>query len=81
MGGFNFLDVNWKYHTAIMSRSWKFLKFVGHKFLPQVLSGPTRKDALLEMLFVNREGLVGGVTAGSCLGHSDQKWLSLKFSV
>lgn len=29
MGNFNFPDVNWEFHTAVTSRSWKFLKFVG----------------------------------------------------
>ncbi|KAK4819200.1 hypothetical protein QYF61_026816 [Mycteria americana] len=52
---------NWEYHTAVMSRPWKFLKFVGDDFLSQVLSESTRKDALLDLLFVNREGLMGDV--------------------
>ncbi|KAK4810529.1 hypothetical protein QYF61_004492 [Mycteria americana] len=61
MGDFNFLDVNWEYHSAVTSKSGKFLKFVEDNFLTQVLSEPTRKDALLDLLFVNREGLVGDV--------------------
>jgi len=31
MGGFNFPDIKWEYHTAKMSRSWKFSKFIGHR--------------------------------------------------
>ncbi|PKU33292.1 rna-directed dna polymerase from mobile element hypothetical protein [Limosa lapponica baueri] len=42
-----------------MSKAWKFLKFAGDNFLSQVLSEPTRKDALLDLLFLNREGLMG----------------------
>ncbi|GAB0207632.1 hypothetical protein GRJ2_003228900 [Grus japonensis] len=61
MGDFNFPDINWEYHTAVTSRSGKFLKFVEDNFLAQVLRDPTRKDALLDLLFVNREGLVGDV--------------------
>lgn len=41
-----------------MSTSRKFLKFVGDNFLSQTLS-ETKKDALLDLVFVNREGLVG----------------------
>jgi len=44
-GYFNVPDINWEYHTAVTSKSWKFLKSVGDDFLPQVSSEPTRKDA------------------------------------
>ena len=82
MGGFNIPDINWEHHTAVMSKSWKFLKFVGDNFLSQVLSEPARKDALLGLLFVNREGLVGDVMVGACLGHSDHEMVEFKiFSV
>ncbi|KAK4827172.1 hypothetical protein QYF61_015134 [Mycteria americana] len=82
MGDFNFPDISWEYLTAVMSRSWNFLKFVGDDFLSQVLSEPTRKDALLDLLFVNREGLVGDVMVGGCLGHSDYEMVEFKiFSV
>ncbi|GAB0210316.1 mitochondrial enolase superfamily member 1 [Grus japonensis] len=82
MGDFNFPDINWEYHTAVPRRSWKFLKFVGDNFLSQILSEPTRKDALLDLLFVNREGLMGDVMVGDCLGHSDHERVGFKiFSV
>jgi len=43
LGDFNFPDINEEYHTPVMSRSWKFLKFVGDdNSLSQVLSEPTR---------------------------------------
>ncbi|KAK4810955.1 hypothetical protein QYF61_013363 [Mycteria americana] len=62
MGDFNFPGIDWEYHTAVTSRSWKSLKFVeDDNFLSQVLSEPTRKGAFLDLLFVNREGLVGDV--------------------
>ena len=58
------------------------MKFAGDDFLSQVLSEPTRKDALLDLLFVNREGLVEDVMVGGCLGHSDHKMVEFKvFSV
>ncbi|KAK4806962.1 hypothetical protein QYF61_027329 [Mycteria americana] len=61
MGDSNFPDINWEYHTVVTSKSGKFLKYVEDNFLSQVLCEPTRKDALLGLLFVNREGLVGDV--------------------
>lgn len=79
---FSFLDINWEYHTVVISRSWKLLKFVGDNFLSQVVSEPTRKGALLDLLFVNREELMEDVMARGCLGHSDCEMLEFKiFSV
>ena len=58
------------------------MKFVGDNILSQVLSEPARKDALLDLLLVNREGLVGDVMVGGCLGHSDHEMVVFKiFSV
>ncbi|KAK4810867.1 hypothetical protein QYF61_008839 [Mycteria americana] len=54
-------DMNREYHTAVTSKPGKFLRFVEENFLSQVLSEPTRKDALLDLLFVNREGLMADV--------------------
>jgi len=73
MVDFNFPDINWEYHTAVTSRSGKFPKYVEDNFLPQVLCKPTRKGALLALLFVNREGFVGDVVVCGCLGHSDHE--------
>ena len=73
MGDFNFPDVNWKHHTVDTNRCRKFLKHVEDDFLMQVLRELTRKGALLDLLFVNREGLMGKVVTGGCLGHSDHK--------
>ena len=50
--------------------------------MSRVLGEPTRKDDLLDFLFVNREGLVGDVMVGGCLGHSDCEMVEFKiFSV
>lgn len=38
----------------------------------QILSENNRKGALLD-LFINAEGLVGEVTIGGCLGHSNHE--------
>ena len=37
----------------------------------QMIREPTRGAALLDLLFTNREGLVGDVEVGCCLGQSD----------
>jgi len=48
-------------------------------FLMQLVSEPTRGGASLDLLFTNREGLVGDVVIGGCLGLSDHEML--EFSV
>jgi len=78
MEDFNFPDISLEYHTAVTSRSWKFMTFVGDNFLSQVLSEPTRKDVPIGLLFVNREGLVGDAMVGGCLGHSDHEMVEFK---
>lgn len=45
-------------------------------FFSQGLSEPTRKDALLNLLFVNR-GL-GDLMVGGCLGHNDHEITEFK---
>ena len=40
---------------------------------------PTREGALLDLLFVNREGLVDDVAVGGRLGHSDHE--IMEFSI
>lgn len=71
MGHFTFPDVCCKYNTAEEKQPRKFLKSLEDNFLPQLLSKPTREDAPLELIFVNREGLVGDVMAGERLRHSN----------
>ncbi|GAB0190604.1 hypothetical protein GRJ2_001525700 [Grus japonensis] len=78
MGDFNLPDVNWEHHTADTSRSRSFLKHLDDNFLVQVLKEPMRKGALLDLLLVNREGLVGEVAIGGCLGHSDHEVVEFK---
>lgn len=41
----------------------------------QLVREPTRGDALLDLLFMNREVLVGDVVVGSHLGHSNYKMI------
>lgn len=69
MGDLAFPDVNWEYHTADTNGSRKFLKHIEDNLLMHVL----RKGALLDLLFVYREGLMAEEVVGGCLGCSDHK--------
>ena len=64
VGDFNFPDICWKYNTAERDQSQRFLECVGDNFLIQLVSEPTREGALLDLLFVNREGLVDDAVVG-----------------
>ena len=79
VGDFNFPDICWKYNTAERDQSQRFLECVGDNFLTQLVSEPTREGALLDLLFVNREGLVDDVVVGGRLGHSDHE--IIEFSI
>lgn len=51
-------------------------KNLDDNFMEQVLREAIEKDALLDLLLVNRVDFESGVETGSCLGHSDQEELS-----
>ena len=42
-------------------------------FPTQLVTEPTTGSASLDLLLTNREGLVGDVVVGGCLGHSDHE--------
>ena len=46
--------------------------------MSQLLSEPSRKDALLALLSVNREGLMGNVMVGGYVGHSEHEMVKFK---
>ena len=46
-------------------QSWRLLECVEDNFLTQLVREPTRGGALLDLLFTNREELVGDVDVGS----------------
>ncbi|KAK4810498.1 LOW QUALITY PROTEIN: hypothetical protein QYF61_004278 [Mycteria americana] len=71
MGDFKLPDVCWKYNTAERKQSRRFLECVEDNFLTQLVREPTRGGALLDLLFTNREGLVGDVVVGGRLGLSN----------
>ena len=56
---FNFPDTCWIYNTAVRQQFQRFVECVGDKFLTQLVKEPTRESKILDLLFVNAEGLVG----------------------
>ena len=68
-------DICWIYNTADREPSQRFLECVGDHFLTQLVREPTRGSNILDLLFVNREGLVGDVKVGGCLGQSGHEML------
>ena len=79
VGDFNLPDVCWKYNTAERKQSRRFLECVADNFLTQLVSEPTREGNPLDLLIVNREGLVGDVMVGGRLGHSNHE--RIEFSI
>ena len=75
VGDFNFPDICWMYNTADREQSWRFLECVGDNFLTHLVREPTRGNKILDLLFVNRGGLVGDVEVGGHQGHSDHEIL------
>jgi len=59
VGYFKVPDIGWIYNTADREQSWRFLECVGDHFLTQLVREPMRGSKILDLLFVNREGLVG----------------------
>ena len=49
---------------------------MGGNFLTQLVRELTRGSNILDLLSVNREGLVGDVKVGGCLGQSDHEMLA-----
>ncbi|KAF4793362.1 hypothetical protein TURU_112092 [Turdus rufiventris] len=79
VGDFNLLDICWELNTAEKRQSRKFLECVEDNFLMQLVGEPTRGMVMLDLLFANRDGLVGDVVVGGHLGHSDHE--SIEFSI
>jgi len=75
VGDFDLPDICWKYNTAERKQSRRFLECVED----QLDSEPTRGGASLDLLFTDREGLVGDVVVGGCLGLSNHEMM--EFSV
>ena len=59
VGDFNLPDICWNYNTADREQSRRLLECVGDNFLTQLLREPVRGSKILDLLFANREGLMG----------------------
>jgi len=64
----------WKCNTAQKKQSKRFLECVEDNFMMQLVREPIRGAAPLDMLFTNREGLVGDVEVGAVLGRVTMTW-------
>ena len=67
--------------TAVTKQFRRFLECEEDSFLRHLVSKPTRGAAPFDLLFTNREGTVGNLMVGSCLGHSDYKMIRALFTV
>ncbi|KAM6364377.1 importin-11-like [Pluvialis apricaria] len=76
---FDFPNVCWEYNTAEREQSRRFLECVKDNFLTQLVKEPAREGAFLDLLLVNREGLVGDEMVGGRPGHSDHE--IIEFSI
>lgn len=78
MEDFSFSDFDWDCDKTNVNKSGKLPKHVEDKFLIQVLREPTRKDSLLNLSYVNGDGLMGEIIIVGCLGHSHHEMLDFK---
>jgi len=75
IGDFDFSDVCRKYNTVERKQSRSFLGCVEDNFLMRLVGEPTREGALVDLLFANREELVGDVMVGLHLGHNGHEMI------
>ena len=71
MGDFNHPDICWDSGMAGGRQSRRFLESVEDNFLVQVIDGPTRGEALLDLVLTNEEESIREVKIGGSLGCSD----------
>ncbi|KAJ7428099.1 adaptin ear-binding coat-associated protein 1 [Pitangus sulphuratus] len=81
MRDFNLPEITWEHHTAGTTWARRFLKNLDDNFMEQVLRKMTQKDALLDMLLVNRVDLVSEVEICGHLGHSKHEAVEFRISV
>jgi len=78
MGNFKHPSICWWNNTAGHKQSRRFLECTDDNFLFQVIEEPTRRDAMLDLLLTNKEGLVGNVKLKRILGCSDDEIVEFK---
>ena len=70
-GDFNHLDICCDSGMVDGRQSRRFLESAEDKFVVQVLDGPTRGEALLDLVLTNAEESIREVKIGGSLGCSD----------
>ncbi|GAB0190424.1 hypothetical protein GRJ2_001507700 [Grus japonensis] len=78
MGDFSHPDICWRDNAAEHKQSRKFLECVDDNFLLQVIEEPTRRSAMLDLIFTNKEGLVGDIKLKGSLGYSDHEMVEFR---
>ena len=78
MGDFNHPDISWEEHTARHTQSRRFFQSIGDNFLMQVVEEPTSGGILLDLVLMNKEGLVQDVKVGDRLGCSDHEMVNFR---
>ncbi|XP_062923290.1 uncharacterized protein LOC134356332 [Mobula hypostoma] len=76
VGDFNFPYIDWVSHTVRGPDGLEFVKCVQENFLNQYIEGPTRGDAILDLLLGNELGQVTEVCVGEHFGSSDHNTIS-----
>jgi len=71
MGDFKHPDICWDSGMAGGRQSRRFLESVQDNFLVQIIDGPTRGEALLDLVLTNEEESIREVKIGGSLGCSN----------
>jgi len=78
MGDLNHPDICLQSNMARHTRSWQLLQCIDDNFLMQVVEELMWRGVLLDLVFPNKEELVGDVKAGGSLGCSDHEVVEVK---
>ncbi|XP_059575008.1 RNA-directed DNA polymerase from mobile element jockey isoform X1 [Alligator mississippiensis] len=79
MGDLNYPDICWETQTAKSHRSRRFLTCVQDPHLTQDIHGPTRGNAILDLVLATGDDMVGDLQISSQLGDSDH--LIIEFTI
>ena len=71
MGDFKHPDICWDSGVVGGRQSRRFLESVEDNFLVQVIDGPTRREALLDLVLTSAEESIREINIGGSLGCSD----------
>jgi len=78
VGDFNHPAISWEDHTVKYVQSRRFLQITDDNFLMQMVEKPMRTGALLDLVLMNKEGLVEDVKAGGSRSCSDHEMVKFR---